>query len=277
MKPSTPEPDLKHAGMAQPARTYAAKDDRKFLVYRQFDEPRWRAFANLRHRYLGDARGPFPSESLPDRLARALLERRAIMLKELLESFELYARVRKRVRRPTMMDLCCGHGLTGLLFALCERSVTRVILTDERRPRCYEQVYAAVVQVGPWVAEKVTFREAPLEGLSARDAEIPRDCGTLIVHGCGSLTDRGLEIGIRSGGPIAAMPCCYKTATRTAPLGLEHALGRILAADIARTYRLHDAGYHVDWSAIPEAITPMNRILVAWHPGAHSAQGATPR
>ena len=254
-------------------RAYEALEDRKFLVYRRFDEPCWQPMANLRHRYLGDARGPFPTDGLADRLGRALVVRRAIMLKELLESFELYARVRKRLRRPTMVDLCCGHGLTGLLFALCERSVERVILADERKPQCFEKVFDAVCEVGPWVRDKVSYRERSLQEMADGDSELPRDSGVLIVHGCGSLTDIGLGLGISSGGPIAAMPCCYKTATRKSPRGLEHALGRILSTDIARTYRLHDAGYHVDWAAIPAAITPMNRVLVAWHPVEHSARG----
>ena len=41
-------------------------------------------------------------------------------------------------------------------------------------------------------------------------------------------------------------------------------LGAPLAFDVDRTYRLERAGYHVRWDAIPEAITPMNRLLVAW-------------
>ena len=36
-----------------------------------------------------------------------------------------------------------------------------------------------------------------------------------------------------------------------------------LAYDVDRTYKLIRAGYHVEWSAIPCAITPMNRILIA--------------
>ena len=47
---------------------------------------------------------------------------------------------------------------------------------------------------------------------------------------------------------------------------MHKALGRALATDIHRTYRLEAAGYQVDWSAIPRAITPMNRIMVAWYP-----------
>ncbi len=38
----------------------------------------------------------------------------AIDAKEFFEAVEFYARVRKRVRRPVMLDLACGHGLVRL-------------------------------------------------------------------------------------------------------------------------------------------------------------------
>ena len=47
------------------------------------------------------------------------------------------------------------------------------------------------------------------------------------------------------------------------PLGVRRALGVALAADVDRSYRLEQSGYHVDWSAIPREITPLNRILIA--------------
>ena len=69
------------------------------------------------------------------RLARALAARSAINLKEWLESFEFFARTRKHVRADVVADLCCGHGLTGLLFAIFDKKVQRVLLVDARRPR----------------------------------------------------------------------------------------------------------------------------------------------
>jgi len=239
--------------------------DLRFKIFPRFDRPEWRRFANLRHRYLGSPADPFPGDGLPDRLGRALVERKAIVLKEILESFELYARVRRRVRRPVMADLCCGHGLTGLVFALCERSVERVLLIDEARPGSYDLVLDAVREVGPWVVDKVSFLERPLD-LLEQESVVPEGAGVLVVHGCGALTDLGLGVGVAVGGPIAAMPCCYRIAPPIALRGLRDALGKTLATDVARTYRLVEAGYHVDWAWVPSAITPMNRILIAWNP-----------
>ena len=53
----------------------------------------------------------------------------AIDAKEFFEAVEFYARVRKRVRRPVMLDLACGHGLVRLLFASCELTYAVCSLT----------------------------------------------------------------------------------------------------------------------------------------------------
>lgn len=221
--------------------------------------------ASLRQRYLGDSRSLFPSETLPDRLGRALVERRAVPLKEILESFEFFGRVRRRLRRPVIVDLCCGHGLTGMLFAFFERTVEQVLLVDEHQPPSFAAVSDAFAAIGPWVAAKVRYLEQPLARV-ATEPTIPTGAGVVIVHGCGRLTDEGIGVALAVRGPLAIMPCCYRTAPPVKLRGLRHALGKELATDIARTYRLSDAGYHVDWNTIPAAITPMNRILVAWHP-----------
>ena len=90
------------------------------------------------------------------------------------------------------------------------------------------------------------------------------------VHACGVRTDRCLELAMAHHSPVAVMPCCYAQTARAAPRAIKAALGAMLTTDIDRTYRLERAGYDVDWAHIPEAITPMNRILVAIMPSASS-------
>jgi hypothetical protein len=51
-----------------------------------------------------------------------------------------------------------------------------------------------------------------------------------------------------------------------APRALRKGLGADLASDVARTYRLEQAGYEVDWSTIPLAVSPKNRIIIARPP-----------
>jgi len=92
----------------------------------------------------------------------------------------------QRVRRPFILDLACGHGLCGLLFASLETSVEKVrvpqalataaslcanvccsgvskpvrvvrqvLLVDARRPASYDAVLAAIARAAPWVLDKV--------------------------------------------------------------------------------------------------------------------------
>ena len=63
-------------------------------------------------------------------------------------------------------------------------------------------------------------------------------------------------------GNVAVMPCCYFKTARRAPKALQKALAADLATDIDRTYRLEAAGYQVDWSAVPPAITACHRIII---------------
>ena len=85
----------------------------------------------------------------------------------------------------------------------------------------------------------------------------------MAVHACGRATDRCLAIAAAAGGPVAAMPCCYTGCGQEEPYGVRRMLGKGAAADVGRAYALERAGYAVDFAAIPRAVTPMNRILVA--------------
>ena len=103
----------------------------------------------------------------PARLAHALSLAQCLDSKELFESLEFYLRVRRRIRQPLVIDLACGHGLCGLLFAALEPAVEAVALVDSRRPRSFDAVLAAVATVAPWVPAKVHFLEQDLYGLAA--------------------------------------------------------------------------------------------------------------
>ncbi len=234
--------------------------DVPFSVYTQFNEASRVRFAGMKHRIHSLPPDLFATDALPDRLARSLAEHRVVHIKELVESFEFFARVRRRVRRPTMVDLCAGHGLVGLIFALCEPSVTRVELVDARQPASFERIWTAFTAIAPWVAEKVSYREAALD----ESLRLPTEAGVVLAHACGGLTDLGLDCAIASGGPVAAMPCCYGTARGPRMPALSKSFGRSANIDITRSYRLADAGYQVDWTHIPQAITTMNRVLVGW-------------
>ena len=233
--------------------------DAAFKAFRQFNAEPLRLVAGSRARIDSRALPCFASERLPDRIARALAERRAMPFKEVLESFELFERVRRRLRATEVADLCCGHGLTGLLFAAFERDVARVTLLDRRRPPSFDTVREAVAEIVPRLEGRVRYVEAPVThapGLLAPGTSI------VGVHACGVRTDRCLDAALAVGGAVAVMPCCYAQTAAAAPRALRRALGAELATDVHRTYRLEAAGYEVAWSAIPAAVTAKNRIIV---------------
>jgi len=242
-----------------------------FKAFRQFNNPSLGELAGLRSPISARFAEHFSASRHMDRLALALAARRALPLKELLESAEFYMRVRRRIRAQTVVDLCAGHGLVGLLFAAFERSVQRVVLLDQRQPESFTRVREAVVEVAPWTADKLVYIESPL--LEA-GPHIPPGAGVVAVHACGVRTDRCLELAADKGCAVAVMPCCYAQTARKAPRALRAALGAILTTDIDRTYRMEQAGYEMAWSEIPAVITPMNRVLLGIMPPADDSPRA---
>ena len=201
----------------------------------------------------------FSSDRMTDKLVQALASADCLPLKELLESCEFFERIRKDVRSSIVTDLCCGHGLIGLLFAIFEHQTKRVILIDRTQPASHQKIFQKAAKFAPWIQDKVRFHKAGMD----RVHEIV-DTETSIVssHACGLLTDACIETAIAVNGNIALMPCCYPKQKCPAPPALVHSLGNETAFDIHRTYRLEEAGYHVRWTTIPHSITPMNRVIV---------------
>lgn len=241
-----------------------------FRIFRDFDgDLAWAARSTFRldRKSAASLKSRDP---LVTRIVHALGERRAINIKEVLESFETFSRIRRRLRAAHVADLCCGHGLTGLLFAAIERKVERVTLLDRNAPPKAHLVVEAIVEAAPWTKDKIRVVESPVE-----EAAQHLEPGTSIVavHACGVRTDRAIDVSLAIGSAaVALVPCCYRQTARQAPRGLRNALGAELATDVARTYRLEAAGYDVEWSAIPLAITPMNRVLVAIRRGPGSTR-----
>jgi hypothetical protein len=237
--------------------------DAAFRAFPQFNSEPLARLARVRARLSEHAGKLFPSSRPADRLARELALSRSISLKELLESFEFFSRVRRRLRAPAMADLCCGHGLTGILFAAFEERVHHVVLLDREQPQSADRLLRAATAVCPWITGKIERVTAEVDRAAGL---LPPGTAVLAVHACGARTDRCIDVAIEVGGPIAAMPCCYRYTARMAPRALRKGLGADLASDVARTYRLEQAGYDVDWSTIPLAISPKNRIIVATLP-----------
>ena len=232
-----------------------------FRLLRVFNTEAARGYAGSKVRLGRNSLRFFERDSPVDGLARELANERALPIKELTEAFEFFAVARKYLRRsPVVVDLCSGHGLAGILFAVFERRTTEVVLCDQRKPEHFAEVWRAALRVAPWIEDKVRF----VEGKLARTrAALPTGAAVLGVHACGVLTDACMDIAIELGGPFAVMPCCRAHARNPAPQGLREALGEDVAYDVDRTYRAEQAGYRVRWREIPAVITPMNRVLIA--------------
>ncbi len=201
----------------------------------------------------------FRGDGLANRFVAALADRKAVPMKEVLESFEFFAAVRKDVRAPTMVDLCAGHGLVGVLFALFEHKVERVQLVDWKPPASRKRVLEAANEVGPWTKDKIELCDQKIEVYAD---SVVAGASVVSVHACGHRTDRCIAIGVRAKGAIAVMPCCHskRHSPYSAPIG--RALGNDMAIDIDRTYRMEAAGLTVRWTEIPQTITPKNRVLI---------------
>ncbi len=236
-----------------------------FRAYSQFNPLEKRALAGCRGRLDERAAAFFSGRRFPDKIARALGARRLIKIKELVESFEFFERVRRRIAAPEVVDLCSGHGLTGMLFAIFEPGTERVTLVDKAKPAAHDALFETLCGLAPWMRGKVRYLESSLQRARAL---LPAGASVVAVHACGLRTDHCIETAIEIGGRVAVMPCCYGAAGQRAPRELKKALGALTAVDVDRTYRLRGAGYEVDWSAIPVEITPMNRIILGEPKGA---------
>jgi hypothetical protein len=232
-----------------------------FRLLRAFNDDALRDYAGVKARIGRNTLPYFAGDTLAERLVRELAHERALPIKEVVEAFEFFAVVRKYLARaPTVADLCSGHGLAGLLFAVFERRTDRVLSCDKRRPACYEKVRRACARAAPWIEGKVHYLEGEL---SRTRASLPAGSAVVGLHACGTLTDTCIEIGLETGGPFAVMPCCRAKARNTAPAGLRQALGEDVAYDVDRTYTIERRGHRVRWREIPESVTPMNRVLIA--------------
>eukprot|EP00571_Detonula_confervacea_P004373 CAMPEP_0172322072 /NCGR_PEP_ID=MMETSP1058-20130122/44965_1 /TAXON_ID=83371 /ORGANISM="Detonula confervacea, Strain CCMP 353" /LENGTH=328 /DNA_ID=CAMNT_0013037715 /DNA_START=95 /DNA_END=1078 /DNA_ORIENTATION=- len=235
-------------------------------------------------------------KSIVDHLAR---EDAPVDAKEVAESVEFYLRCGKRLigaaRRVlqnnnaeagddgqqqstiTIQDLCSGHGLTGLIFLACnppgrlsEISV-RTVLVDQFEPKSHAILRDCISEICPWVSEDtVSFESTPLEDYALQivngDAGSDTQHATIVIstHACGSLTDKVLQYAMDiEAASLAVMPCCYTGTDSGVPYGVRRMLGVSASADVRRSFYLQEHDYHHDFAAIPRAITPMNRIIVA--------------
>ncbi len=199
----------------------------------------------------------FAGETLFDRLGRAVCRAGCLPRKELFESWEMARRVRRLLRGGRVVDLGGGHGLLAQVMLLLDNSSPDALVVDTEIPASGARVHAALAEAWPRLAGRVAFVSASLE-----DVEILP--GDLVVssHACGDLTDRVVDRAVAARARVAVLPCCHERATCDAG-ALSGWVDHALAIDILRAIRLETHGYRIWTQAIPAAITPKNRLLIA--------------
>ena len=202
----------------------------------------------------------FDDGSLQSKLLKIIGEEQFLPIKEVLECFEYFARIRKRVRAAKMCDLCCGHGLLGILFAIFEKSVEKVYLVDKTEPPSRQKLLDAAIKAAPWIEGKIVNKAIKI---TTESEWLEEGMSVISAHACGTLTDLCIDIACKTSGKIAILPCCYPKKGCGAPDPLKLHLGLETAYDVDRTYRLEAAGYQVRWDSIPAVISPMNRVICA--------------
>lgn len=195
----------------------------------------------------------FPSESLFDKVARAVCRAGCLPRKELYEAWEVARRVRRKHRGGRVVDVACGHALAAHLMLLLDDTSPRAIAIDPEPPGSARRIAEVLVEEWPRLAGRVELQRARL-------AAVPLDAADVVVsiHACGSLTDDVLAAAIAVRARVAVLPCCHEHV----PLPLAGWLGAALAIDVARAQRLEAAGYEVATQSIDPAITPKHRLLI---------------
>ena len=203
--------------------------------------------------------GRFPDDTLFHRVARAVCHAGVLPRKELYEAWEMARRVRRVFRGGRVVDLGAGHGLLAQIMLLLDDSSPSALVVDASLPPSSARLHEVLVEAWPRLAGRVEFVTATIE-----DADIVRIVATDVIvssHACGALTDRVLARAVAARARVAVLPCCHDLDTCDTG-DLAGWLDGPMAIDAMRAVRLRQQGYRVWTLAIPEAITPKNRLLL---------------
>ncbi|MCP4021283.1 MAG: methyltransferase [Desulfobacteraceae bacterium] len=200
--------------------------------------------------------GLFKSDSLFDKIARAVCSAGVLPRKELYEAWEMAKRIRRFYRGGRVVDMACGHGLLAHIMLILDQSSPSALAIDSSIPLSAEKLSLSLVDAWPKLKDKVAYRQMAIEDIKVKP-------GDLIVsaHACGSLTDLVLDKAIEQKARVAVLPCCHDLKTSDIK-SIAAWMEGTLAVDVKRAFRLEAAGYIVRTQTIPDDITPKNRLLM---------------
>lgn len=198
----------------------------------------------------------FDGDTLFHRVGRAVCGVGVLPRKELYESWEVARRVHRLLRRHPrrrVVDVACGHGLTGALLLLLDPHLAAGVGVDRRLPPSSQALRAALTAAWPSLQARWQLVEGDVADVVVDEHDV-----VVSVHACGGLTDVVLDKAIGARAVVAVLPCCHAVDPHH-PLSAW--LDPALAVDVDRAHRLRAAGYDVRAASIDAAITPKNRLL----------------
>ena len=198
----------------------------------------------------------FLSNTLFDRLGRAVCDAGCLPRKELYEAWEMARRVRRLFRGGRVLDLGGGHGMLARAMLLLDDSSPSALVVDQTLPASSAKLHEAIVNAWPRLRDRVTFIEGSMDDIDILDTDI-----VVSSHACGALTDRVLERAVTARARVAVLPCCHNFDSSDDG-GLSGWVDDAAAIDIMRALRLKQQGYRIWTQTIPEVITPKNRLLL---------------
>ena len=200
--------------------------------------------------------GRFSSDTLFDRIARAVCEVGCLPRKELYEAWEMGRRVRRLFRGGRVLDLGGGHGLLAQVMLLLDDTSTNALVVDKSLPASSSKLHEVLVAAWPRLSGRIEFVSSTIDDIHIVDTDI-----IVSSHACGALTDRVLDRAAAARARVAVMPCCHDLDSGDDG-GLSGWVEGAAAIDIVRAMRLAQQGYRIWTQEIPKEITPKNRLLL---------------
>ncbi len=129
---------------------------------------------------------------------KSLLEELGYPRKEVIKNTEFLgyvSRVFKLDQYETVYDLCCGKGLVGLYLAT---KGIKVVAVDSKRN---SDLGRSLRNLG----RNYTFQERDIWEMDA----LQPNSFVFAIHACGTLTDRVIDLTMKSNSEFAVMSCCH--------------------------------------------------------------------
>ena len=106
-------------------------------------------------------------------------------------------------------DLASGNGLLSWALLVLDKTEKRSVLcVDKIQPPSFVRIANAMIQRWPSMRSRHRYVEA---SIFDRNLKPQADVLLVCLHGCGTISDRVLEMALSVRAPLALVPCCHTT------------------------------------------------------------------